>query len=260
MQDSKLNIYDVAVVVPVYQKEPKEKELACFVNNCKIFKNRHIYLAAPEGLNLETYHKIASDLKVELFKPEYFNSIKGYNRLMLSDDFYSRFKSYKFILICQLDVFAFKDDLDRWIIKDYDYVGAPWVDRFLNIFTYVAVKTNISKALKLIFSSRKINNSVGNGGFSLRKTDAFLKSLMASRSEADQWPANEDFYWSFFAQLNHKPFHVPNYIEAAEFCIELKPAKMIKLLNNKLPMGLHAWERYDKEFWNATLKQHRYES
>lgn len=248
---------DVAVLVPVYAENPSPKELKCFLNNCKVLSNRPIFLVAPESLNVMAYNY--AGVKTECFKPEFFKGIAGYNRLMLSEEFYDRFKDYKYILICQLDVFVFKDDLDYWVKSDFDFVGAPWIDRFFNVLTYVAVKTNIFKALKLLFSTRKINNCVGNGGFSLRKTNTFLQSLREHKAEVEKWPANEDFYYSFFAKVNGKALKVPDYKNATRFSIELKPKKLRNIIAPELPMGIHAWERYDKNFWKATLKQHGYE-
>ena len=60
------------------------------------------------------------------FNDTYFESIYGYNQLMLNVEFYEAF-SKKYILIYQTDAFIFKDDLNYWCEKDYDYIGAPWI-------------------------------------------------------------------------------------------------------------------------------------
>ena len=64
---------------------------------------------------------------METFDPAYFTSIQGYNRLLLSTEFYQRFLGSAYLLICQLDVFVFRDELAGWVARGYDYVGAPWV-------------------------------------------------------------------------------------------------------------------------------------
>lgn len=56
---------------------------------------------------------------------EHFVSVDSYNEMMLSPDFYRRFQVYDFMLIYQLDAFVFRDELDEWVAKDYDYIGAP---------------------------------------------------------------------------------------------------------------------------------------
>lgn len=53
----------------------------------------------------------------------------GYNRLMLSEDLYSAFSNYEYILICQSDAYIFRDELKEWCEAGYDYVGAPWLRR-----------------------------------------------------------------------------------------------------------------------------------
>ena len=46
--------------------------------------------------------------------------------LMLSPFFYESFLDFKYVLIHQLDVFIFKDELNYWCNQNYDYIGAPW--------------------------------------------------------------------------------------------------------------------------------------
>jgi hypothetical protein len=173
---------------------------------------------------------------------------------MLSVDFYNRFCNYKYLLICQTDVFIFKDDLAEWCQKDYDYIGAPWVNKAFFLFQYVLVKMGIRYALQMFFS-HNIFKAVGNGGLSLRKVSTFLEAL-AANSEATQWTANEDFYWSFFAKINDKPLSKPPATEAALFAIEVNPRKLMKKQNNQLPMGIHAWGRYSPGFWKDYINKH----
>lgn len=86
------------------------------------------------------------------FHENYFKSIDGYNKLMLSPSFYKAFSNYEYILIYQLDAWVFKDELQHWCNQKYDYIGAP------------------------IYQNNKLIG-IGNGGFSLRKVDYCLKVL-----------------------------------------------------------------------------------
>lgn len=246
---------EVVVVVPVYRQNPGPEELEAFKHNCRILKNHKIALVAPEGLNIDEY-KTNIDFDVEFFPPHFFQNIAGYNRLMLSVAFYSRFKSYKYMLICQTDVFVFKNDLENWCRKGYDYVGAPWIGKPFFLFQYVLAKIGFGYAIKLLLENN-LKEAVGNGGFSLRKISAFIGALEQNQL-AKEWTANEDFYWSFFAKSNGTKLLKPPANEAALFCIELAPEKLMKQQNHLLPMGIHAWKRYNPEFWvkyiNMSLK------
>jgi len=247
---------EVAVVVPVYQSKPTEQELSYLYHNIEILKNFPFLLVAPQGLDINAYKK-TSDIKVEFFPPHYFNNIAGYNKLMLSSEFYTRFVNYKYILICQLDAFIFTNNLLSWCKKGYDYIGAPWVNKPYLLLSYVLVKTGITKALYLLLK-HNINSAVGNGGLSLRKVSTFT-SVSQQHHPDKSWPANEDFYWSFFAKTKGKLIKKPKANEASLFSIEVSPEKIMKYQNYTLPMGIHAWQRYSSNFWekyiNAALSK-----
>ena len=54
----------------------------------------------------------------------------AYNRLMMSEQFYRAFEGYEYILIYQLDCLVFSNALEEWCRKGYDYIGAPWFERW----------------------------------------------------------------------------------------------------------------------------------
>ena len=47
----------------------------------------------------------------------------------------------------------FRDDLEKWIEKDFDYVGAPWAikDSFGNVNLYVGNGPNFSQKNQVVF-------------------------------------------------------------------------------------------------------------
>lgn len=243
---------DVVVVVPVYQEKLSTKEMNFYNHNCKILCNYHFVLVAPDGLDVSSYINDYT-LEVQYFKSHFFKNISGYNRLMMSDSFYKRFEEYRYMLICQTDALIFKDELLDWCRKDYDYIGAPWINKPIFLLQYVIVKKGIGYALDMLFRNN-LFRAVGNGGLSLRKISSFIEALNLDKN-AVKWNVNEDFYWSFFARIKRKPLSKPSAREAALFSIELNPKKLMKKQNNILPMGIHAWERYDAEFWQKHIGQ-----
>ena len=68
-------------------------------------------MVKPDGLDTSALQARFPFKAVETFDPGYFKSIQGYNRLLLSTGFYERFLASAYLLICQLDVFVFRDDL-----------------------------------------------------------------------------------------------------------------------------------------------------
>jgi len=259
------------VVIPMYKVELTKNELLSLLNTCKVLSRHDIVFASPKKLNdllhkfIETY---SLNVRVVYFSNRYFKSIKAYNKLLLSRKFYIEFSDYKFLLIVQTDAFVFSDELDLWVRKGYSYVGAPWFD-------------GIDKpSLPLTI------NGIGNGGFSLRKVDHFLKVLSTPRMLS--YPAkyltglrapeilrkvhhsvfsfnfyplfpkvNEDSFWGEFVPLNFSWFTIPSHNTAISFSFELAPRYLYKLNNNKLPFGCHAWEKYDSKFWKDIILTER---
>jgi hypothetical protein len=183
------------------------------------------------------------------------------------------------MLIYQLDVFIFKNELDYWCAKKYDYIGAPWFENF-------STKNDTNRLW-----------AVGNGGLSLRNIPSFIKTFHSNKkpfSLIDIWnlysnhtlmskivrvpkmvylffssknninkiykifSESEDRFWSFFAQKLNKDFKIAPIEEALQFAFESNPRKMYELNHSQLPFGVHAWEKYDKEFWRPFILESGY--
>ncbi len=246
--------YTVAIVIPIYKKKPSASELLSIKGCAKILGKYPFVVIAPEGLDLDYYRKYNFDFEVHRFEKKYFEGIEGYNQLLLSEEFYLRFMPYKYILIYQLDVLVFKDSLPEWIKKNYDYVGAPWIKSSFHIFLNLLVKISAAMAIRFVYHS-KGRNQVGNGGLSLRKSDAFINACRQNKDALQKWRTNEDYYWSFFAKVDGKRFRIPDWKEAVNFSIETQSNIAIHYLKDKVPFGVHAWEKYDKSYWFNKLKE-----
>jgi hypothetical protein len=243
---------ETAIVIPVYKKQPSRIELLTLVKCVQVLENYPLYFISPKGLDLAIYRQQNIDFEVETFDDEYFDGVDGYNRLLLSSHFYKRFDNYKYMLIYQLDALIFKNTLDEWVQKDYDYIGAPWLKFPLMAFLSVSVNVSIKKGLDLLLK-KKLQNPVGNGGLSLRKIESCITAIEQNRKLLSKWVANEDYFWSYFATIDGKPFNKPTKEEAVKFSIETAPEKAFQLIGNDLPFGAHDWESHSKEYWNNLL-------
>ncbi len=243
--------HQAAVVVPVYKQMLNPYEQIALERCLRIFRQYTIILIAPEGLCLDNYLGI-DQLDVQRFDPGFFENIQGYNRLMLSQSFYERFLQYQYILIYQLDAFVFSDQLASWCSQGYAYVGAPWPDIPRYRFVWSRIKSPVS-FVSLSFR-RKLENSVGNGGFSLRNVEASLQALRKHNKRARTWEFNEDFFWAFYVAGHSLSFQIPSFKVALQFSFELAPARCFMLNNYQLPFGCHAWEKYDIGFWRPIFR------
>ncbi|MCW5799917.1 MAG: hypothetical protein LZF60_340061 [Nitrospira sp.] len=160
----------VAVVVPGYHRaEFTEDEHISFRQLEHVLAPYDKFLVVPQSLSIER-----SGYRLQRFADTYFGSAAANNKLMLSPAFYQAFQRYRYILIYHLDALVFSDRLLEWCATDLDYIGPPW--------------------LPSIDSPWVGTPRVGNGGFSLRKVESFLRVL-----SSDMYWIHPDEYWQRIA-------------------------------------------------------------
>lgn len=246
------------VLFPVYQSLSKIEYN--FLEN-GLYKTEGFtqIIIAPESLIVDSSFGNLQHLKVERFSNHYFEGIAGYNKLMLSLEFYNRFKDYEYLLIHQADAYLFKNELEYWCKKQFDYIGAPWYrsSKLNKGFIFDFIYKNLWQPL--LVKKRKngwLYNKVGNGGLSLRKINTAInileitpRELLNTYINTTSTAYNEDIFWSIEAPGINKGFKIPACFEALQFSVEFEPKIAYKHLNYKLPFGCHAPLLNDKSFW-----------
>ena len=107
----------VIIAIPIY-RDLREEEIVALDNNLEILRNYPTVLIKPTGLNtnaLKERYPQVGEIEVSNQWLGTINGIMGYNEMMTSPDFYSLFSDYEYLLICQTDVWIFRDDLMKWI-------------------------------------------------------------------------------------------------------------------------------------------------
>jgi len=253
----------MVIVIPVYKIALTQAEIISLQRILMVLSKYDFSLACAHSLNegiYENYFKKAGvKISIEKFDDSFFKSIEGYNRLMLSTKFYSRFKSWDYMLIYQLDCFIFKDDIERWLEGEYDYIGSPWphCERQLNFYkSLLYSRWSLVGALKkrIDFNQGK-KIFVGNGGFSIRKIRKFenisqLLHLFFKKHLGGH--VNEDYIWSILVTKYFSNFKIPSVAIASKFALE-ETMDPINLDIETLPMASHAWERYYPELWQSVI-------
>ncbi len=266
------------ILIPIYKKELSSDEYTSLKQCVSILSNYPITLVCPKSLNLDNYFAEYSDFKVETFHDDFFKSIDGYNKLLMSKQFYRRFLNYEYILIYQLDAYVFRNELEYWCNLNFDYIGAPWF-------------ANTTNSIK-----DQVLCRVGNGGLSLRKVKSYyhalnfywlhflLKSLYESydqylESNLNQFQRiklliasiltrfffiknskysitrlNEDQYWCLVVPKININFKVAPLEVGIKFSFEVNPDLLYTINNKELPFGCHAWARYNKKFWSQFIQ------
>lgn len=268
------------VIIPIYKSLPNEMEDISFRNNICVLSKHKISILTYRELDISYYTDVldneAVNYQIDYFDKSYFDSLNSYNRLLLSEDFYKKYVEFEYMLITQLDVYIFRDELNMWCDKGYDYIGAPWFDRFRPNHHHAKLK------------------KVGNGGFSLRKIRAYIDALEYAKTHNKtisifnfwnqyeffechkfslenvwkrirgvdnnlqyylQSSIQEDVIWSQIAPEAIRSFRVAPLKEAIKFSFESDPAYLYKLNKQELPFGCHAWHKNQyNEFWSEYIK------
>lgn len=240
-------MHSVAVLVPIYQPELTRAEHFSLRHSLdRLQPGRKVCFIGPEGLDMRAYEADFPGIPLVAFDKRYFQSIKGYNRLLLNPAFYAHFAADEFMLILQTDAVLLRDDLDDWVRKPYDYVGAPWPDG-------VEIVVNLDRYAGE--HAKKVKVHVGNGGLSLRRNRAciaLLNEFPQALAYFTQSGSSEDLFFSIFGSLSRQCL-IPNESVASQFSLELQPERYFAINQQQAPMGGHAWAKYNPSFWLGLL-------
>lgn len=263
---------NVCVVIPVHTSSPSEAELISFRQCFNVLCDFHIVVLTSETVDLSVYKK-ERKFKTKIVPSSWLSSIENYNKMKIDIEFYQIFSEYEFLLTYELDAYVFENQLNSWLHKGYDYIGAPFVEI-------------IDKNLALI--------SVGNSGFSLRNIQACLHCLghlqevrnisisvvkyrlhkfvkfvayfekyfpnrffSKMRILSAFLPGiciHEDIFWSKYIPKLFANFQVAPLSDSLAFSFERFPDLCFIANGNHLPFGCHAWPKYGHEFWRNYIK------
>ncbi|MDF7810192.1 DUF5672 family protein [Hymenobacter sp. YC55] len=265
---------NVVVVIPVHSAQPTANELIAFEQCFRVLHGRTIKVLAPQGLELHAYRNHVADFDVLFIDPKWQASIAAYNKLKLSKYFYKLFRRYNYLLTYELDCFIFRDELDYWCSQGYDYIGAPWFEGLSNAKPDAAIVGvgNSGFSLRNIQTARRILNKIyyqnplhspssgiGTGIAYIRAAYRWLRNQFGEnytlKSAGD---IHEDFFFSKLAPQYFHDFKLPLVTEALKFSFEINPQVLLVMNNGNLPMGCHAWQRYDMHFWKPYIEKFGY--
>lgn len=253
---------DCIIVFPVYRSLYRwEKE--CLKQAVAMTEGYRKVFIAPSSMTLDDSFGDLSDIDVVRFPDEYFSGVSGYNKLMLSIEFYQAFTDYRYLLIHQTDAYLFKPELSYWCDKDYDYVGAPWFKP--HKLTKTRIYNFLLRYFPFLYSDsakrrHRVYNNVGNGGLSLRKISSFLSVLnsvpahiLDKYKDIQQTDYNEDVFWGVEAVKINKSFKKPAWREALTFSFEEYPSIAYEMNGRQLPFGCHAFNVHETDFWKQFI-------
>ena len=237
----------VVVLVPIYKDVLDPSEQFSLDYSLKALLGREVRFVAPQKLNEGYYQERYPTVPIDRFAAPAFESIPEYNRLLLSTAFYQRYSDRAFMLILQTDAIVLRDDLDHWCAQSFDYVGAPWPKAFELLLQTGRFQGDFAK---------HVHTHVGNGGLSLRRNSKCIQLLQEFPVETDLFlraGSSEDLFFSVMGTVSGD-FVIPNEVTASLFAMEGRPSYYFRINGGRSPMGGHAWEINEHEFWLKALK------
>ncbi|MCP3981381.1 MAG: hypothetical protein GY716_18945 [bacterium] len=227
----------------------------------------------PPGLEVDR-----PGFRIERFDDRFFGSQTAHRDLLFSPTFYRRFADYEFMLIYHLDALVFGDRLDEWCDRGFDYVGPPWIEHedapYHGNPAYEGKVGNAGFSLRRIeaflrvVESRRFAVEPGEYWRRLREEHPawrvpllWPKSVLmrSSRFNNAQWEmarysyASEERFVANRASHYYPEFNIADVETALSFGFECVPRYCYERNGNRLPFGCHAWQRYDREFWEPFL-------
>ncbi len=272
---------EVKIVIPIYKPVLSELEAISLNQACSVLSDYPFVFVKPQSLDLTAIQKQYPRIETESFDDKYFKNIIGYNHLLLQTDFYSRFLSFDYILIYQLDAYVFSNELQEWCSKGYDYIGGPWLQKPIYQYAFFRqwkrtkmwlkeVRQRLEKGKEAFeqqkkyvemvqetLSSRDLKE-VGNGGLSLRNVKSHYNATLDLKDRIDFYVSreersatfNEDIFWS----SEPKNFRYPSAEEALKFSFDKYPDLCYKHNGYQLPFGCHGWyKKKTIKFWKKII-------
>ncbi len=266
----------VVVLIIAHKSDLENLEIVSLQQCYKVLGNHPIRVVCPKGLKVDSYRDAVPNVEFDFINPKWQKNYRRFNRFKIHPFLYKRYREYDFMLTYELDAFVFKDELEDWCTRGYDYIGAPfWLG---------------DEADK-----QTSNASVGNGGFSLRRIESMLRVTNSFRwvespvhvarkfflkkrqwplgaiwfllnstilnntfSLFNTWQRHEDVFWGVMVSPLFSWFRVAPPEEAARFSFEEEPRQLYADNNGELPFGCHAWHKIDFDFWQPFIKKAGY--
>lgn len=253
--------HTVKVIIPIYKESLKDWERASLENTMRVLSAYPIVFLTPPRLKIHFLTATYPTAEVMEVSSDWLGTrrgIAGYNEMMMSKAFYDLFADTDYILICHLDAWIFRDELNEWCRAGYDIVAAPWPMRpryeHFPLKQWLALKHRLCAPGHIVRSH--MFGRIGNGGLCLRRVSAFRQACTTYAVEIDTFNRhdddlhNEDIFWA----LVPREFNYPDVATALRFAYDLKPQVCHHLNRGQLPMGCHGFMHKSRiRFWEQFI-------
>ena len=248
-----------AVIVPVHEQWPEEREKRSFAHLLEVYRDRPVYLVHPQGVDLARYLAVpgAEDCRTIAFASSHYISRSSYNDLLLSPKFYSAFMGYEYILIHHLDAWSFADDLDRFMALGVDYIGCARVHAGDKMAGGLSLRRTFSclSACRSAATLDGISLLLKKKYLGLRDIVAIAKRNLAIPIGKQRPYHSEDHFYTFGAPILLDGFRAASAEQALRFAFDDEPERLLDRSGGEMPMGCHAfWKNGNWPFWKEHIE------
>lgn len=260
----------LCVIIPVHRPHPSADELISLRAAHEQLSGYSCYLIFPDGMDTNDYIKVFPSLKLNPVNTKWLSSVQQYNKLKLNLDFYRSFSRYQYMLTYELDAYIFSADFESVGAFDVDFIGAPFFEGYWeakpgaklvagcnsgfsirNISSCIAVLQSMHQLkfkwwLWKLFLSHSSKLRIWLNNVTGKKYELYLSGTFAFHF-AD-FHLNEDVAWSEVVPRLFPQFKVADPMTALKFSFEYNLEDSLKLNNDKLSLGCHAWGKH-RRFW-----------
>lgn len=269
-----MNDQEACVVTPIHRLPLTEDEKLSLASLRRHLGAQRRYFVAPRDLEIPPSFLQGED--VIRFDARFFTYPYGYNRLLLRKGFYQALEGHSFVLIFQLDCMALHGGLEAWVDKGYDYVGAPWFmdgerrrgECPLSVGNGGLSLRNVERAKEVLrtpirrgamFPKPPGNVPQPKGmewfWWNVRRRMRQHLGMWTVEDEVENFFENEDVFWSFIAPSVCPSWRVADVAEALDFAMEENPKLCVELNGGRVPLGFHAWTKFDRAYVEGLMKE-----
>lgn len=269
-----MTVPNPVVIVPVHSAAPNELETFALRRCGEVLGSHPIRLVHPRGLNLSAYTLLLPQATAQPVPAHWMSSVRAYNRMLMSPEFFQLFTGYSHVLIHEPDALVIADELLYWCQQEYDFIGAPWFKGY-RAASPEAPFLAVGNSGFSLFCLQSVFLALGNTRWMFRKEVAkqlihklagkgspygygkLAKAFGAGgtlKGAAGVFLHNCDVFWSYTVP-SLVTFNVAPIEAAAAFSWEVNPRTCYEVIGRRLPFGLHKWWKYDRPFLEQALSE-----
>lgn len=252
----------VTILIPIYLEEPTELEKISLTQTLTVLNKYPITFMTPEGLDTSWYENFCQGKATIYFERFKWKGIEQFGVLQSTPAFYERFLKYEYMLICHLDSFVFRDEVEKWCSLGYDFIGSVIYN------TKFQIKDTFLRKLTTFTNPEYF----GSAGFGLKKVKSYYYMTSRFKLYIDFYHFQRKlrkrafyddlFYTQHFPKLSSKfkisPKHLAEKFGADFNIFEKDKLPFNQEIESSLPFGVHGWIQYNQDYWKPCIRRHGY--